>query len=695
MASTVAGKLRRMLILTSGGVLLLAALVFCVLEAVSTRYYLIERVNTLSTFLSMSLRPALQVNDVPKAQALLQTLRTENDLAAAYIYRLDGSLFARYQADSTNAFLPAPSYRLRSALSAEYQFKGRYFEFAQPVRLQDELVGQLYFQYSLATVVKHLLTYLLVVLIIYLLAMAGVYSVSFRLQRRISGPIERILEAMQAVTQKQHFGVRIRPGENDEIGAIINGFNEMIATIDHSSRELEAQRKEIEKHVFYDALTGLPNRRLLVHKTEQEMVRARRTLQKGALLYLDLDHFKTINDSLGHQVGDAILKIVSARIRQVVREVDTPARFGGDEFVILLPEVGRDEVKACSNVSHVAEKVRQVIAKPYKIEDRTLYLTPSIGIVLFDAERNDFEALIVQADLAMYRAKDEGRNQAQFFAPYMQDSAEQRQKIEESLRAALLNNALQLFYQPQVDTEGNVVSAEALVRWKTADNLWLSPASFIPIAELSDLICSVGRWVLTAACERLSIWEKQGRRLSLAVNISPREFHQAGFVEQVEEIILNTGVNPERLVLELTEGVLLGDIEATIEKMNRLCALGISFSIDDFGTGYSSLQYLKELPLSTLKIDQSFVREIVTDTNDAAIVTTIIAMSRHLGLKVIAEGVEQESQQDFLREHGCDLFQGYLYGRPEPLRQFEQLLTAPTRPERGAGKPSWLKVSVD
>ncbi|MEH6578155.1 MAG: EAL domain-containing protein [Amphritea sp.] len=697
MQSTVAGKLRSMLMLTTGGVLFVAALLFIVLEIVSTRHHFIERVNTLSTFLSINIRTSLQFDDPIAGNEILQALRTEENLAAAYIYRADGSLFARYKANtetgSTQALAPEPSYQLRSTLFDNHQFNGRFFEYTQPIRVDDKLIGQAYFQYSLASVEKFLMVYLIVVVIIYLLSMLAVYSIAFKLQRRISGPIERILEAMQAITLKQHFGIRIRKGDDDEIGAIITGFNEMIEQIDHNARELEQQRQEIERHVFYDALTGLANRRLLIHKTEQEIVRSKRSHQKGALLYLDLDHFKTINDSLGHAVGDELLKTVSARISQVLREADTPARFGGDEFVILLPELGREEAKAGNNALSVADKIRDAISAPIKINESELHVTPSIGIVLFDAHHSDFEKLIVQADLAMYRAKDEGRNQAQFFLPYMQDNADHRQQIEERLRTAISNDQLQLYYQPQCNYKGDVVSAEALVRWQDKDHVWLNPATFIPIAEMTDLICMLGQWVLKTACEHVVLWEKQGKFFPVAVNISPREFQQQDFVEKVEAILLTTGVTPESLVFELTEGVLLSDIEGTIAKMNRLAELGIRFSLDDFGTGYSSLQYLKQLPLDTLKIDQSFVRDITTDPNDAAIVTTIIAMSKHMKMKVVAEGVEKEEELHFLTSNGCDYFQGYLLYKPLPFKKINSIVcnltTMPPPAIKIASKPLW------
>jgi len=304
-----------------------------------------------------------------------------------------------------------------------------------------------------------------------------------------------------------------------------------------------------------------------------------------------------------------------------------------------------------------------------------LHVTPSIGIVLFDADHCNFDTLIMQADLAMYRAKEEGRNRVQFFLSYMQDSADQRQQIEERLRWAIDSDRLQLYYQPQLNVKGEVIGAEALVRWQDENCIWINPASFIPIAEMTDLICLLGQWVLTSACRQLVSWAEEDKLLTLSVNISPREFQQRDFVERVEEIILTTGAKAEYLTFELTEGVLLTDVKGTIAKMNRLARLGIRFSLDDFGTGYSSLQYLKQLPLDSLKIDQSFVRDITTDPNDAAIVTTIIAMSKHLHMKVIAEGVEKQEELEFLQRNGCDYYQGYLFFKPMSDTEIGQLIS--------------------
>jgi len=671
--SSFIAKLHRVFVTSTAVVLFLAGVAVLAFELVDSRNQMVHRAESYASLISGHMENALASDTAELARLLLRNTMVEKDLSGIYVYGGNDQLFTSIKQPQLT--LPAPSAQLRSTVFPRFRFQQDLFEYSQPLRKNNEIIGQLYLQYDLTSMKQQLFNLLIFGLLLYLITLVAVYFFSKRIQKGIADPIERLLQAMQTITDKQHFGVRIRETEEGEIGAIIKGFNKMITKIEKNNKQLHEQRQEIEQHVFYDVLTGLPNRRMLIHQLEQEIMRCKRNRTRGALLYMDLDHFKTINDSLGHNVGDELLKTVSERIHKVVREMDTPARLGGDEFVILLPELGRDESKASNNALSVAEKVRMAISEPYTIENRTLHVTPSIGIVLFDADHCNFDTLIMQADLAMYRAKEEGRNRVQFFLSYMQDSADQRQQIEERLRWAIDSDRLQLYYQPQLNVKGEVIGAEALVRWQDENYIWINPASFIPIAEMTDLICMLGQWVLTSACRQLVSWAEEDKFLTLSVNISPREFQQRDFVERVEEIILTTGAKAEYLTFELTEGVLLTDVKGTIAKMNRLARLGIRFSLDDFGTGYSSLQYLKQLPLDSLKIDQSFVRDITTDPNDAAIVTTIIAMSKHLHMKVIAEGVEKQEELEFLQRNGCDYYQGYLFFKPMSDTEIGQLIS--------------------
>ena len=444
-----------------------------------------------------------------------------------------------------------------------------------------------------------------------------------------------------------------------QVGADQSG-DKICATLrDITDRKLAEAR--IEHLAFYDALTELPNRRLLLDRLEQNISRARRYGHYGAMLFLDLDRFKNINDSLGHPVGDALLQAVSKQLLQDLRSDDTVSRLGGDEFVMLLSDLGNDPTTAAALAQQKAEHIKLRLAEKNIIDGHELHITPSIGVAMFPSGKNSQETgndILRYADTAMYRAKDDGRDTIRFFLPSMQSAADSRLATEKELRYALDRNELSLYFQPQVNSNGQILGAETLARWKHSEKGFISPDIFIPIAEATGLILPIGEWVLRTACEHLKLWNDNGLEVNhLAVNVSPRQFRQPNFVSQVQNILDQTGADPNQLGLELTEGMVIDNILDTIEKMEALKKLGIELSIDDFGTGYSSLTYLKKMPLDILKIDKSFVRDIETDSSDAAIVDTIISIATHLDLKVIAEGVETRFELDFLEGKGCPLYQ--------------------------------------
>ncbi|MCZ2405610.1 MAG: EAL domain-containing protein [Burkholderiales bacterium] len=443
---------------------------------------------------------------------------------------------------------------------------------------------------------------------------------------------------------------------------------------DITDRKQAAQ--EIERLAFYDPLTRLPNRRLLLDRLQRQVLSGQRTQQHGALLFIDLDNFKDLNDTLGHDMGDQLLAQVAARLSASVRECDTVARFGGDEFVVLLEGLDASEEQAARQAEIVARKLLMALNQPFELAGREHYSTPSIGLTLFGPERQSVDELLKRADLAMYEAKAAGRNTHRFFDPGMQQALHQRSSLEAELRQGLARGELFVHYQSVVDSQGHVKSAEALARWRHPERGLISPAEFIPLAEQTGLILPLGRQVLQTACSQLVRWSSQPEtaHLSVAVNVSARQFKQSGFVAEVLHILRETGANPRRLRLELTESLLLGDIEDTIERMGQLKREGVGFALDDFGTGYSSLGYLKRLPLDQVKIDRGFVRDVLSDPNDAAIVRTILALAQSLDLDVVAEGVETAGQLGFLRLHGCEQFQGYLFGRPVPAEVFEHEL---------------------
>ena len=450
----------------------------------------------------------------------------------------------------------------------------------------------------------------------------------------------------------------------------------------HDVTDLRRANEEIEHLAFYDPLTGLPNRRLLLDRLGQALVLSQRSGKVGALLFLDLDHFKDLNDTLGHEVGDELLQEVAQRLLANVRVADTVARLGGDEFVVMLSELSTSTQEAAAMAQRIGEKILRGLSEPYLLRGHSHQGAVSIGATLFGASAQSAIELLRQADIAMYQVKARRGNALCFFDPKMQTAINDRAQLETDLRQALITQQLVLHFQPQASLQGEVVGAECLLRWQHPQRGMVPPGQFIAVAEESDLILHIGQWVLHSACTQLARWQEQPQwaHLQLSVNVSARQFRQSDFVHQVIETLQVTGARAHLLTLELTESLVLDNVEDAIDKMHQLRTKGVRFSVDDFGTGYSSLAYLTRLPLHQLKIDQSFVRNLGSRPSDDVIVQTIIGMGRNLDLEVIAEGVETEAQKAILAGHGCDLYQGYLLARPMPVADFERSLGGPAAP---------------
>jgi diguanylate cyclase (GGDEF)-like protein/PAS domain S-box-containing protein len=470
------------------------------------------------------------------------------------------------------------------------------------------------------------------------------------------------------------------------ITAVRNAQNEVThyvgTMIDITERKTAEQK--IEHLAFYDLLTGLPNRRLFVDRLQQTMGGSARSRRMGAILFIDLDNFKVVNDTCGHDVGDRLLVEVAHRLVGCVRDGDTISRLGGDEFIAMLEDLSEYAPDAAAQARLVANKILDALNQPYAIAGRVHHNTPSIGAALFVGNQESADELLKQADIAMYQAKAAGRNTLRFFDPEMQAAVAARASLEADLRQGIEARQFILHYQPQIDGKRGVIGAEVLVRWQHPERGMISPAQFIPLAEETGLILQIGAWVLDQACGCLAKWshDPATAALTLAVNVSARQFRQSDLVGRVIQALDQAHAPANRLKLELTETLVLDDIEDTIDKMRALKALGVGFSMDDFGTGYSSLSYLTRLPLAQLKIDQSFVRKLPHSANDAVVVQSIITLAESLGIAVIAEGVETETQRLFLEQHGCPLYQGYLFSMPVALADFETLLarrlSAPT-----------------
>ena len=460
-----------------------------------------------------------------------------------------------------------------------------------------------------------------------------------------------------------------------------------LMSVSRDITERKNYEEQIQRLAFYDSLTHLPNRRMLRDRLQLLMTASSRDERFNALFFIDLDHFKTLNDTQGHNMGDQLLIAVAARIQDSVRDEDIVARLGGDEFVALISNLGEGETTAGHVAEKVAEKIRLSICQPYQLSikenvdansEMTFHCTPSIGISLFKSNLTSPDDILKQADVAMYQAKAAGRNAIRFFDPAMQVALEENAAMLAELRHAINNSELELYYQIQIDESKGIQGAEVLLRWFHPKRGMVSPLDFIPLAEESGLIIPIGHWVLESACHQLKVWESMPNRENwqISVNVSALQFQQENFVEIVQEVIIAKAINPRGLKLELTESMVLENVDIIIEKMQQLNQLGIDFSMDDFGTGYSSLSCLKRLPLKQLKIDQSFVRDITSDPDDAAIVQTIINLSKSLNYDVIAEGVETQEQRQFLFNNGCSQYQGYLFSRPVPITEFEELVSS-------------------
>ncbi|MGD9366870.1 MAG: EAL domain-containing protein [Desulfobacteraceae bacterium] len=448
------------------------------------------------------------------------------------------------------------------------------------------------------------------------------------------------------------------------------------------TRQYERERAEaiIEFQAVHDSLTGLPNRCLLIDRIDQEISRCRRHNYMAAVLFIDIDRFKSINDSLGHDVGNVLLCKVTERLKRNMRREDTAARIGGDEFALVLSELDKNEALAASRTQRLAEKIANILSLPYEVEGYILHTTSSIGIAMFPNDSADASEILKQSDIAMDRAKQLGRNTIQFYQPEMQVAVKERLLIENELREALQRDEMEIHYQPQLDAEGETVGAEALLRWNHPERGLVKPYEFIAIAEETGMILTLGEWVLCTVCDQLRRWTNSadsGQAYQLpriSINVSPRQFRQKDFFQRIQHVIETKGINPRCIELELTEGMLIENMEEAAFKMEQLSGLGVRLAIDDFGTGYSSLHYLTHLPLHRIKIDRSFIRDMVKDPSRATVVQTIILLAHNLGLDVIGEGVETEAELKFLQEKGCFIYQGYYFSKPLPGEAFFRFL---------------------
>ena len=498
----------------------------------------------------------------------------------------------------------------------------------------------------------------------------------FYVKLRVAEPAHQLLDNVKKITRGE-FDVRGPITSKDELGLLSEDFNKMALSLEQQRQEIISANENIEYQATHDMLTGLPNRYSFQERIRQNVVSSKRHVRRGVMMMMDLDQFKAVNDSMGHHAGDDLLKQVADRLNRVIREEDMLARLGGDEFIILIDEVSNDEEKALSQVQTILSGILDGFTDPFLLNDEEVKISASIGVVFYPDQGDDIEELLKHADTAMYKAKEDGGNCSRLFDSNMQEKLSRRVGVLKNLRNGIQQDQLKLFYQPQVDANGKLMSAEALVRWIHPHKGIIQPHDFIDVAENNDIIIELGEWVISSVCQQIHEWQqlKQVNRLvPISVNVSSKQFHQENFCDLVIGSLEKFDVLPCYLTLEITENVLLKKFKDTREKIQKLKQFGVRFSVDDFGTGFSSLAYLKQLPLDEVKIDRSFVRDMMTDRKDEHLVNGIIDLSHTLDLDVVAEGVENQMQFDILIARHCELFQGFLFDQPLTADQFEKYL---------------------
>jgi diguanylate cyclase (GGDEF)-like protein len=674
-------KLMRLLLLTSSCALLLSAFGFAVNDLLSLRHAMFDRLRTQADIIGFNTVSALTFSDPEAALDTLSSLKNEADIIGAALFSHQGRLFAHYKRGTDN--VPPHVPQQDSGI-----INGNLFV-VSPIVFGGERIGSIMLISDLRSWKHRQLRELAIGVGVFSLSLFVAMLLSSRLQRLVSEPILKLAGTARRVSESQDYSLRAEKLSSDEIGALVDDFNGMLRQIQLRDIELQKARNELEEKVhartqelteltrqlehqaYHDTLTGLSNRVTFDDHLRLATAQAKRDGRRIAVMFLDLDRFKIINDTLGHAVGDKLLVEVAQRLKACLRSSDTLARLGGDEFAVLLPQT-----REGTGAAEVAMKITAAIAEPIQVDGYRLHVTTSIGISLFPEDGSRAETIVKNADTAMYRSKDRGGNQFTFFSADMNARAERRLELESKLHQALREGALSIHYQPRCDTVTlEVVGFEALVRWNDPEEGPIAPAEFIPLAEECGLIASIDEWVLETACREMLGWcVSADRDIRLAVNLSPAQFIREDLHQVISGILQRTGFPGPKLELEITES-LFGPGNANARKILELVReLGVEVSIDDFGTAYSSLSRLKQLPLHTLKIDRSFVRDLGQDPDDETLVRTIIAMAHNLNLKVVAEGVETKLQYDYVKHYGCDTVQGFLFGHPVPGDQIEQIL---------------------
>ncbi|BCG45359.1 hypothetical protein GEOBRER4_n0113 [Citrifermentans bremense] len=679
-------KLMLIIMLSCCGTLLAASVFFLAREAKGLYRAQREDLVSLAEIIGANTASALVFDDPESAQRTITPLAAKRSILAVYVLTGEGQIFARHVApEAGNAELPlerlGPSATPDAVLAAVEQIRrgsqgsslfSGFDCLVQPVYFDYERVGTVVIHADTAEFQKNLRWTVMVTLLFMLATVIAAYFFSARLQRMISGPLLDLLSSMKDVSASKNFAIRVAKPSDDEIGLLYDGFNEMLSEIEERNQILRQRQAHLQQLAHYDPLTRLPNRTLFYDRLAQALYQAERSRQVLSVIFIDLDHFKDINDTLGHRTGDLLLIDVASRLSSVVRSCDTVARLGGDEFTIFT-----QNVMNADNAAIVAGKLNALFAKPFQLGESEIYVTASIGVTLFPHDGKTVDELLMNADIAMYHAKACGKNVYKLFDKKMNEHANERVTLLSDLRLALEREEFVLHYQPKVDLlTGNVTSVEALVRWMHPRLGMLAPDKFIRLSEESGLIADLTDWVLRTACTQAKKWQEQNLgSVRVAVNLSPYHFQRQDVKEAIFSVLDATGLEPALLEIEITESALMQNDEYTCELLRELRGLGMTISVDDFGTGYSSLSYLHRFPINTLKIDRTFILNMMKSSEDQAIVTAIIAMAKSLNMQIVAEGVETVDQLEKLKDQGCHEIQGFLVSRPVTAETVEQFFT--------------------
>jgi len=663
------------------------ALVFAVITALSREYVdnrnnLLNSLQVKSKMVANNSTAALVFSDAGDAKEILSAFSESPDIQLAILFDQTNSALAIYRKPgSTNIVdtnikieeIKRSNFEVVDLSSSEF-FLDESISFSQTIYFDFENIGYLYIQADASHLKADIISYLIYISLMAIIGLALASIILVRMSRSIVLPIANLIETMGTVMEKDDYSLRVKNYSTDEIGALSIGFNKMLAHIQVNDEKLEyelSERYKAEEHLdklaYYDVVTNLPNRHFFQEHLKKTVQAAIEQNKKSALLFLDLDDFKNINDTLGHKMGDVLLEQSSSRLSSILRKDDHICRIGGDEFAIVIQQFENIE-----NIILIAQKCIDVLSMPFIFESKNYFIGVSVGISICPDDATTANALLVNSDMAMYEAKMSGKNNFQFYSKKLDETYSRKYQLANDLRRAVNLNQLELYYQPQVDAQTEmIIGVEALMRWHHPEHGPVPPDEFIPLAEESGLILTLGQWLIKTSCiQGKKIVDSGLKDISVAINISGQQIKEEHFCSDIVAALEESGLEARNLKIELTESILMENTNLVIEKLQQIRQLGISIAIDDFGTGFSSMNYLKIFPISQLKIDKSFVSGLPDGEEDSAITRAIIAMAHGLGLSVVAEGVEEQAQADFLSELGCDVFQGYYYARPLSFEYF-------------------------